>query len=52
LKALTKEQLLKMLTDLMAAKPELVADIEKQLPEPDLPHMEERLRALKRNISR
>ena len=52
LKALNKAQLLTLLSGLMQAKPEIVPEIEKRLPEPDLPHMEERLRHLKRNISR
>jgi hypothetical protein len=52
LKALNKAQLLTLLTELMQAKPEIVPEVEKRIPEPDLSHMEERLRHLKRNISR
>ena len=52
LKALTKAQLLALLTDVMQAKPEVVLEVEKRLPEPDMAHMEERLRNLKRNINR
>jgi hypothetical protein len=52
LKALTKAQLLALLTDVMQAKPEVVQEVEKRLPEPDMVHMEERLRNLKRNINR
>lgn len=52
LKALTKDQLLSLLTDLMQAKPEIVSEVKKRIPEPDLAHMEERLSSLKRNISR
>lgn len=52
LKALNKAQLLTLLSDLMQAQPEIVPEVEKRIPEPDLSHMEEHLRHLKRNISR
>lgn len=52
LKALSKAQLLALLTEVMQSKPEIVPEVEKRLPQPDLPHLEERLRYLKRNISR
>ena len=52
LKALTKDQLLNLLANLMLDKPEIAQEVEKRLPEPDLAHMEDRLSSLKRNISR
>jgi hypothetical protein len=36
LKALTKDQLLALMTNLMEARPEIVLEVEKRLPEPDL----------------
>jgi hypothetical protein len=50
LKGLSRDQLMIVLVDLMAKKPELEEDIRQVLPRPDLSQMEEKLNYLKRNI--